>query len=800
MEIEPTNPAQRTQLVEPPMVGSLVPPPEQPGLATDDPFGDDKKLLKLFKRYKDDAFDNRWVYERKWWQEILYTLDRQWIYYDQRRGQWVDKRMAKWIPRPVTNVVAETVASIRSVFQQVQLQVKARPEGNDPKNVQTAETADALEPAIAEEHQMRAVMREHDFWLVATGNVFLRPWWDKRQNKGVFTVPYEACQDCGEKSLPQAVVDAGDVCPKCGSPNMIYAKDENGQPVTATFKSGAGCTDVLSPFEVAAPSGFSNFAEAPYCITQRWRARTWAEGNMPAEIVEKIQWEKMPHERSLQLVKAMASQSDIGASPMTLGEVGEGHAEGFVEYELMIRPNKEFPEGALIRVIGDSGKEQIVRWADESLPGPLPYVTKDGQRIFNIIHTSYEPVGGRLWARGPLEPILQKQDQINQLDSLIQLIVQRMGNPVWLEPKGAEVTKFTGEPGLVVKYNPLTAGNAKPEKIEGSNVPITLLNLRQQLFSDVERLAGTYDVIKGQKPTGVEAFSALQLLVERSQSRFAIPLQERGDTYRSWYQIALELERQYGPQARTWAVLGPNQTWTYQQFKNATLVGGVEILIEDGSQMPKTSLGKRAAIEQLRQMNALNFQDPDIQYSVLRAFGQTDLVPSLDYHVKAALQEQDAFERWAMMTQPMPQMAPMMDPATGQPAMDPTTGEPAMSMQMGVVPPPMLPGGRALFGRKPWHNDMVHVAEHTKWLNSDKMRQILDERPWVEPYAVQLLAEHQMAIQQQMMEQAAMQGPAPGAEKKPGGAGRGLGDSNRESGAPNEPRGQGQRADNRGPE
>ena len=66
-------------------------------------------------------------------------------------------------------------------------------------------------------------------------------------------------------------------------------------------------------------------------------------------------------------------------------------------------------------------------------------------------------------------------------------------------------------------------------------------------------------------------------------------------------------------------------------------------------------------------MNALNFQDPDIQYSVLRAFGQTDLVPSLDYHVKAALQEQDAFERWAVTTQPMPQAAPMVDPATGQP-------------------------------------------------------------------------------------------------------------------------------------
>jgi hypothetical protein len=796
MEIEPVNTAQRTQLVSPPEVGPEA-DSSDPFAWPSDPFADDKRLLDLFKELKKEAYDNRWVYERKWWHEVLYLLDRQWIYYDSKRGQWLDKRMAKWIPRPVTNVIMETLSAIRSVFNQVQLQTKARPNGFDPVNVNTAETADSLEPALAEEHAMRSVMREFDFWFIATGNVFLRPWWDKRENAGVFVVSYEECMSCGQRALPAAILEAGDVCPSCGAPQLKQAVDEQGQPVTETFSQGRGHTDVLSPFEVACPSSYNNFEDVPYCITQRWRTKFWAEANLPKEVASKIRWEKLPHERSLQLVKALASQSDIGSSPMGLGEAGEGQSEGYVEYELMVRPNKEFPDGAVIRVLGDGGQETIIRWAEESIPGPLPYVTPDGHRLFNIIHACYEPIGGRLWARGPLESILSKQDQINQLDSLIQLIVQRMGNPVWLEPKGAEVKKFTGEPGLVVKYNPLTVGNAKPEKIEGSNIPITLLQLREQLFNDVERMAGTYDIIKGAKPSGVEAFSALQLLVERSQSRFAIPLQERGDAYKMWYAIALELERQFGPDERTWHTLGPNQTWTYEQFKRANLNGSIEILIEDGSQMPKTSLGKRASIEQLRQMNILPMQDPDVQYSVLRAFGQTDLMPALDYHVKASLQEQDAFERWAMMTQPMPQEMPMTDPATGLQVTDPQTGQPATAMQMGVVPPPVNPqSGRPLFGRKEWHNDMVHLAEHTKWLNSDKMRQILDERPWVEPYAMQLFMEHQMAIQAQMMQQAAMQN-----EGKPGGGGRALGDSNRESGNPNDqPSGTGQRADNRGPE
>ena len=48
--------------------------------------------------------------------------------------------------------------------------------------------------------------------------------------------------------------------------------------------------------------------------------------------------------------------------------------------------------------------------------------------------------------------------------------------------------KFTGEPGLVVKYSPLLGANgAKPEKIEGSNVPASLINMRKMLLEDIEQ-------------------------------------------------------------------------------------------------------------------------------------------------------------------------------------------------------------------------------------------------------------------------------------------------------------------------
>ncbi len=754
-----------------------------PGAAPD-PYADDRALLKQFGEFAKECFDQRWVYERSWWRNLLYILSRQWIYYDNDRGQWRDKRMAKWIPRPVTNKMGETVEAIMSVFQSVQLAVTCRPDGADPNDVTTAETSNKLAPCLDFEHQIPFVFRTGDFWLISTGNVFYNVWWDKRSTRGPITVSYEQCQECQQVYPPDEVLAAQGACPGCGSPSMSMAMDENGQPVQKSLSSGRGCTDACSPFEVAFPLTYALWDDIPGLIRKRWRTKSWAEKNLPPDVCAKIQWETMSTDRSLQLLKGLALQNDTSSQPLTTqGSGSEAGVEGYTEYEQWMKPSREYPEGLLLRVAGEGEAAIILRQDDQSLPGPLPYKTIQGEPIFPWIHVGYNPFGGRIWARSPLDVLIQKQDQINQIDSLIQLIVQRVANPVWLEPKGTEVKKFTGEPGLVVKYNPLALGSstAKPERIEGSNVPGSLFTLRQQMLDDIENLAGTYDIVKGQKPAGVEAFSALQLLVERSQSRYAPVLAARGEGYRRWFTIALELERQFGPMERTWAVLGPNQRWTFENFKSANLQGAIRVVVEDGSQTPKTSLGKRAAIEQLNTLGVIQPQNPDTAYAILQAFGQTDLWPGLDYDVKSALQEQDDFERWANQVQMVSSMAPVMDPATGQPQVDPASGQPAMgpSMQLSSQPPG---------ARKAWHNDQVHLAEHKKWANGDSVRQILQEKPFLEVYVSWMIEQHEFMLQQQAMQDAVISagpggGPPAGKDGGGVGGGRAMRNSNQESGS-----------------
>jgi len=526
----------------------------------------------------------------------------------------------------------------------------------------------------------------------------------------------------------------------------------------------------------------------------RFRPERWYRDTLP-DIAQKLRFQTSPSERSLQLLRALANQTDNSGLMQAFGFGGasDPHSTGIPEYELWMKPTREFPEGLFLRVAGEGSSATVIRGEGHD-PGPLPYHDREGNPMFNWIHIPFHMVGGRLWGRGALDLCVQKQDQINQLDSLMQLGVQRMSNPVWLKPKGAEIRSFTGAPGLVVEYNPLAAGgNAKPEKIEGSNMPVTLFQLRQQYLTDFEQLAGTLDVLKGTQPKGIEAFSALQLLVERAQSRFATVFKERGQAYRRWYTMALELEREFGPTERVLAVTKPNSGYTFKHFEKASLQGAVEILVEDGSQAPKTNLGRRAAIEHANQLGLLNPKDPEQQFAILKGFGLSDLVPSLDFDVKSALAEQDAFETWvAENVQNLPMVGMAVQQFQQQMAQ---WGQVAQaSAQIGGMPPPrpQLPPITP-FQHKLYHNAMVHFAEHRKWANSDRAKEIFAGAPFLEVIFLQHLEETKAAAMQEAMAAQAAAGPP-----KRGSA---MERSNSESGNPDdEPHGNAESNQGRGPE
>ncbi len=691
-------------------------------------------------------------------------LGRQWIEYQSKYGGWRDKRMANWIPRPVTNKCKETVQSIRAMFTSIALSVNVRPNGSKPENVSAAATADELSPLLHEAHHMNTAMSEFDFWLCVCGNAFLHTYMDYDPQHGMLTITAEQCVACGIVTPSTELTGAQPTCPSCGAAgpdNFQQAiNPDTDEPIQTQQPKGIPATMVFSPLEIAFPQSYTRFQDLPYIIRSRWRTKRYYEGHpVLKDLVAQITWQKSPQDHSLALFTSLGQANDLGITQnYVLDGSGRGSEqnEGISEFEVHMKPNDAYPDGLVFRVIGDSSPI-VVRLEDEALPGPLPYTDSEGMPLFTWAHAAYEQVGGRILGSGPLDQIIQKQDQLNQLDSLVLLCINRMANPVWLEPKGAEIQKLTGMPGLVIKWNPLTVGgNAKPERIPGVPIDAGLMALREQYLRDIEELAGTFDIIKGQKPAGVEAFSALQLLVERSQARFSSVFQARGDVYKSWFKFAIELERAFGPDERTKAIMTPSRSWTFKTFKNAQLQGSVSVVVDEGSTVPKTSLGMRAAVEHGNSLGMLDMRDPDQQYEGLKLFGLTRMVPQLDINIQAALQKQDAFELWVANPQNVAKFVQtvqlqqrqyetaVLQVQAQQQAQLKLAVDPAQPMPQPIQPPPPPPPILDSTPLKwlPWYNAQIHMQEFLKWANDDNVRELMATNPIVE----KLLVQHQNDI------------------------------------------------------
>ncbi len=730
----------------------------------------DPQLLDIFKRDKRECFEDRWVFERQWTRAIHYTNLRQWLAPYSRTNGWQDLRTAKKIPRPVSELPKIGVQTLRALFGAIRFNAIVRPLSQDPAAVITASTADDLVPVLYDTHDMLHVMNEFDYWFVTLGNAVLHTYWDPSLGDMVDD-PYEQCVECGLELKSSQIADEQNQCPSCQGRAFTPVVDpETGTPRVETKSRGQAVTVALSPLEIAFPFSYPRWSDVPFIIKMRWREKRYYEEHPELkQYVGQINWSKSASERSMQIFQSLPMQNDLGSS--RLGTMSTGatpsESEGVAEYELWVRPTPERPEGFVARFAGDSSPI-VLHIPSENLPGPLPYRDAKGRPLFTFAHACYEQVGGRVLGSSPLDPVIPKIDRLNRLDSIVEMIYTRMASPNVIIAKGSNpawLGESPGLPGLIIEWDPLVAGeNGKPEFRPGIGPDRSFFQIRQQLVQEIEEGMGTFDILKGQKPTGVEAFSALQLLKEVAQSRHASAFAARADVQRQWAIWALEMERAYGPDERTHSVMTPTRSYAFKTFKKAQLSGDFTVIVEDGSSTPKTSLGERAAMQQGQGMGLVDFKDPDQQYEGMRKLGLLDLIPTVSDQKQMALRKQESFEKW-LLSNGIASMQPVIDPMTGQQTLDPN--DPSYPLRW-----------------KRWYDPNIHRREFIKWCISDKGVEIFEKYPAAEGLAEAHLKEIDLALQMAaagMIDSAGMpdQGQTPGGV----GAGRAMTNSDQNSGS-----------------
>jgi hypothetical protein len=598
---------------------------------------DKEKIREYYQKAITRTQAERYAQERNWFRNVLFLLGIQWIKYSAQSRKWTPRKMEKWVPRPVTNKFASVAMSMIQVLSQREPTARVTSQTNNPDDIAAAMVADSVLPVILEEANAEEGRNTAAAWMTLTGTVILHPCYDNDPIHGTTFVPHLQCQQC-QQAFPSDAIQDQTICPQCQGP-LQPGMNPDGTPMGEELPNGKMNIEVFSPFETY----FDMEARSSRDIQQMTFRRRY-----PIDVIRRKfdRYDLEPDNNSnvggaigLNLLRAIAYAA--GNSGDATG-VASGRSLGDDQNVTIdcqwVRPCTDFPQGL------------VSYWANDDLLNEktvkdgIPYHDSNGAPIWPWHIVKFDEVPGRATGKTPLDDVAPKQEQRNKLEAMIQLIISRTANPVWLIPKGLGVTEITGEPGQNVEGNWSIDPRTKPERVPGENVPTSLIAWLEKIDSDINDVSGIFEVLKGNAPNGITAGTALRLLLERAQTRFTPVAKHLEKAWQGVCKDLISIFQEYATDQRTAKIQGPGNTWEMRQFSKADVQGAIDVIVESGSALPKSIVGEQAMIQDLITMGLINPQQPEVQYKILERFGSTNLLGDTDENIKAAQRENWDFE------------------------------------------------------------------------------------------------------------------------------------------------------------
>jgi len=252
------------------------------------------------------------------------------------------------------------------------------------------------------------------------------------------------------------------------------------------------------------------------------------------------------------------------------------------------KPSPMWPNGRTVIVAGDqllydSPKDRGARAFDPRWPN----------RWHPYIRYHWESMLGSIYARSLVSKLLPKIKRVNNIDT--SAIMYRRTVPIasWIVPKGTVVVEdfFTGgQGGQILEYDPRRTNNQAPEAIFPPAFPESILNERATQIAEMEAMAGTEQVLRGERPTGVNSATMLDVLRKQAlASRSAIlqawdeSLQETGSALLQETVKYVKKDKRYAERIRLLAREKGISRMTIEDFSGSDLQDNVIVRVDTAS-------------------------------------------------------------------------------------------------------------------------------------------------------------------------------------------------------------------------
>jgi hypothetical protein len=309
--------------------------------------------------------------------------------------------------------------------------------------------------------------------------------------------------------------------------------------------------------------------------------------------------------------------------------------EGYVVVRVFDRkPNPKWPKGRTIITAGD----QLIYDSPKEIGGRA-YDPRWPDRWHPYVRYRWEGQLGTVYGRSLVSKLLPKLKRVNSIDTA--LIMWRRTVPIaaWAAPKGSHVIEdiWTGRPGGIWEYDANQTQGREPKPIYPPDFPSGILEERQQQIAEMESIAGTEQILRGQRPPGVNSAAMIDILrKEALGSRSAVlqawdeSLQETGSS------VLQETIRHIGEDERLAERLRilareKHSRISIETFAGTDLSDNVNVRVDTASLALVSKEAREAKMIQLLQYlpNLQAIEDPTLRMAILNELGMAEnLKPS----------------------------------------------------------------------------------------------------------------------------------------------------------------------------
>jgi hypothetical protein len=431
---------------------------------------------------------------------------------------------------------------------------------------------------------------------------------------------------------------------------QIPIVDKDGRPVLKTqVEYGDISANIISPFQFHTPSIHSwNSEQMGWVMKEEFvpidilkdkylrpgkgigltKANGWNLDCLKEDVAEEgvtslaLWW----WERITELVEGPGPSIYIGSPD---------YWEGYAVVRTFDRaPSPRWPQGRTIITVGDE-----LLYDSPKKVGARAYDPRWPDRWHPYVRYRWEPQVTGIYGRALISKLLPKLKRVNAIDTTMIMWRRTVPIATWTAPKGSQVIEdlWTGKPGMIWEYDARRTAGAAPAPVYPPPYPAAAQQEREQQILEMESISGTEQILRGERPVGVNSAAMVDILRKQAlASRSAIlqawdeSIQDTGSAFLQETIKHVGNDAAYAERLRILAREKHSQI-TIEMFSGRALSDNVQVRVDTASMALVSKEAREAKVIEIMQYlpNIQAIEDIGLRQAILDELGlKKALLPS----------------------------------------------------------------------------------------------------------------------------------------------------------------------------